>query len=148
MIVRRLALLPELYARNFVPLVSVRALHHSIPPPQIPPTTTNVPNVETFLTNIGRNSVKHSAKFTSWEQFFSSTSSQLRELGVEPARDRKYIINWREKFRLAQGNLTLEEHKRGRKIDGGERRRKEVRAKRRAEENKERRRLEEAAAGK
>ena len=79
----------------------------------------------------------HAPKFSlGWPQLFSASSAQLKELGVEPARTRRYIIRWREKFRLLQGNVVLSEQKRGRKIDGGERRRKEVRAKRFAEERK------------
>lgn len=63
----------------------------------------------------------------------------MRELGIETARDRRYILHWREAFRMANGELNLREHKRGKKIDGGERRQKEVRAKRRAAENKDKR---------
>lgn len=42
---------------------------------------------------------KHSSKITSWEQLFNSSSDQLRELGIEPARQRRYLIRKREKFR-------------------------------------------------
>lgn len=63
----------------------------------------------------------------------------MRELGIEPTRNRRYILHWREAFRMANGELKLKEHKRGKKIDGGERRQKQVRAKRRAEENKDKR---------
>ena len=30
---------------------------------------------------------------------FRSSSAQLKELGIEPARSRKYLLHWREKFR-------------------------------------------------
>lgn len=63
----------------------------------------------------------------------------MRQLGIEPARDRRYILHWREAFRASEGKVKLEEHKRGKKVDGGERRQKEVRARRRAAENKDRR---------
>lgn len=175
-----------------------------------------VPDVKTFLTLIGRGLSQHTAKFPTWEALFSLTSPQLKELGIEPPRTRKYLIRWRDKYRLGyfgpggdikhaqdgKAKLALEEtevapleirrrvvnipldkkvddvaeedkvrvggykargdaiagpyalplkgekaavvsvaegmweHKRGRKIDGGERRRKEVRFKKHAEERK------------
>ena len=42
---------------------------------------------------------KHSTKITSWNQLFNSTSNELRDLGIEPARSRRYLIRKREKFR-------------------------------------------------
>ncbi|EHA47456.1 hypothetical protein MGG_04023 [Pyricularia oryzae 70-15] len=176
-----------------------------------------VPDVPTFLRLIGRDLVKHASKFPSWEALFSLTPPQLRELGIEPARSRRYLISWRNKYtqghfgiggdlkhvvdgaaelkvlNIPKGPLKthrvvvnvppgtkpedvpekerpriqgykvigtrtiagphavpmknhegsifkavdgLWEHKRGRKIDGGERRRAEVRFKRRVEERK------------
>ena len=90
----------------------------------------------TFLTTIGRGCGSHAAKFTEWDQLFSASSAQLKELGIEPARTRRYIIRWRETFRMRGDAVRLREITRGRKIDGGERRRKEMRAKRFAEERK------------
>jgi hypothetical protein len=95
-----------------------------------------VPDVTTFLTRIGRNCAAHAAKFGAWGALFDASSAQLKELGIEPARTRRYILRWRESYRRADGNLALVEHKRGVKKDGGERRRKEVRAKRFAEERR------------
>jgi len=66
----------------------------------------------------------------------------LRELEIEPARDRRYILAWRQRFR--NGEL-LREYKRGVKVDGGERRYKMVQAKRRAEENRAARKAEAGA---
>ncbi|KAJ5217502.1 uncharacterized protein N7469_011127 [Penicillium citrinum] len=67
--------------------------------PAIPSPTPFVPDVPTFLTLIGREMSKHSSKITSWDQLFTSTSDQLRDLGIEPARQRRYLIRKREKFR-------------------------------------------------
>ena len=212
----------------------IRCLHSSIKPPPVPSPTPFIPDVPSFLTVIGRGLSAHANKFDSWAALFSLTGAQLREKGIEPPRARRYLLRWREKFRLGfygvGGNLKhvkdgvaelrvieaalpidwksetdkmatvtssantrkivvnvppgtqlenldeqdlvpapgftvrgahtisgphveplkgtegwgailrvkegLWEHKRGHKIDGGERRRKEVRAKRRAEENK------------
>jgi hypothetical protein len=116
--------------------VFTRNLHKSLPAPTVPPPTAAVPDVPTFLSQIGRDCTKHAPKFSDWTQLFSATSAQLKELGVEPARTRKYILRWREKYRILNGNIRLLEQKRGHKIDGGERRRKEFRAKQYAEERK------------
>ncbi|CCX10165.1 IGR protein motif-domain-containing protein [Pyronema domesticum] len=113
-----------------------RSLHHSLPIPPPPAKTAEVPDVPTFLTKIGRDCQSHAAKIESWEHLFSATSAQLKTLGIEPARTRRYIIRWRETYRLNDGKVQLTEQKRGRKIDGGERRRKEVRAKKMQEARK------------
>ncbi len=68
-------------------------------PTKIPSPTPFVPDHQTFLTLIGRNLSQHAAKIPSWEALFSYSSSQLRNLGVEPARSRRYLLRWREKFR-------------------------------------------------
>ncbi|KAI0540998.1 IGR protein motif-domain-containing protein [Xylaria digitata] len=71
-------------------------------PPQIPPPTPFVPDVPTFLTVIGRDLKQHAAKIPDWETLFTLTSEQLRELGVEPPRSRKYLLRWRQRFRNGQ----------------------------------------------
>ncbi|KAH8698258.1 IGR protein motif-domain-containing protein, partial [Talaromyces proteolyticus] len=64
-----------------------------------PSPTPFVPDVETFLSLIGRDMSKHASKFSSWESLFSLTSSELRDLGIEPARQRRYLLRQREKFK-------------------------------------------------
>ncbi|RYP77074.1 hypothetical protein DL771_001364 [Monosporascus sp. 5C6A] len=71
-------------------------------PPTIPPPTPFVPNVETFLTLIGRGLRQHASKFPTWEALFSLTSAQLAELGIEPPRTRRYLLQWRQRFRRGQ----------------------------------------------
>lgn len=129
---------------------TARKLHYSLRPPPPPAPTASVPDIATFLAKIGRGCGAHASKFQEWSQLFSATSAQLKALGVEPARTRRYILRWRETFRIGAsaggtggvgangegGEVQLVEHKRGRKIDGGERRRKEIRAKRYAAERK------------
>ncbi|CUS12945.1 unnamed protein product [Tuber aestivum] len=131
---RCLLLLPSTRALTFT-----RCLHDSLPPPPVPATTSRTPDVPAFLRQIGRNTIQHAPKFETWEQFFSLTSGQLRNLGVEPPRDRRYILHWRERYRVLNGDVVLKEHKRGVKVDGGERRRASVLAKRRADARKEQR---------
>jgi len=76
--------------------------HHaraSASQPPIPQPTPFVPDPATFLNLIGRNLSQHSAKIPTWQSLFSLTSTQLRELGVEPARTRRYLLWWRDRFR-------------------------------------------------
>lgn len=72
----------------------------------------------------------------------ASSPEKLREMGIEPARDRRYLISWRERYR---NGIAPAEYKRGRKIDGGERRQKMVRALKRIAAKKEQRKKEEQA---
>ena len=67
--------------------------------PQIPAPIPFVPDVETFLTVIGRGLKQHASKFPTWDALFTLTSDQLRELGVEPPRTRRYLLRWRQRFR-------------------------------------------------
>ncbi|KAH8879623.1 hypothetical protein GQ53DRAFT_28203 [Thozetella sp. PMI_491] len=69
------------------------------PPHRIPSPIPLVPDVETFLTVIGRGLRQHAAKFPTWDALFTLSSDQLRELGVEPPRTRRYLLQWRQKFR-------------------------------------------------
>jgi len=68
-------------------------------PPLIPSPTPFVPDVETFLTLIGRGLRQHAAKFPTWDALFTLSSDQLRELGLEPPRTRRYLLRWRQRFR-------------------------------------------------
>lgn len=58
-----------------------------------------IPDHTSFLSAIGRGLSAHATKIPSWEALFTLTSPQLKELGVEPARSRRYLLHWREKFR-------------------------------------------------
>ncbi|KAF2212759.1 hypothetical protein CERZMDRAFT_40494 [Cercospora zeae-maydis SCOH1-5] len=77
-----------------------RSLHAlNKPPARIPKPTPFVPDVSTFLTLIGRGMSKHESKIPSWEALFTLSSEQLKESGLEPARARRYLLWWRERFR-------------------------------------------------
>lgn len=76
----------------------VRSLHSKTARP-VPAPTPFVPDVETFLKLIGREMSKQASKIPSWEDLFNLSSNQLRQAGVEPARQRRYLIRKREKFR-------------------------------------------------
>ncbi|TKA74315.1 hypothetical protein B0A55_07182 [Friedmanniomyces simplex] len=79
---------------------SRRPLHRlHAPTLSAPRPTPFVPDVPTFLTLIGRNLAQHAPKIPSWDALFALSSLQLREAGVEPARARRYLLWWRERFR-------------------------------------------------
>lgn len=76
-----------------------RQLHRQVTASSIPEPTPFVPDSKTFLTLIGRNLIQHAAKLPTWNSLFSLTSEQLREVGVEPARTRRYLLWWRDRFK-------------------------------------------------
>ncbi|KAL8986448.1 MAG: hypothetical protein Q9205_000113 [Flavoplaca limonia] len=80
----------------------IRQLHTQTSPSHIPSPTPFVPDAKTFLSLIGRNLSQHAAKIPTWESLFSLKSMQLRKLGVEPARTRRYLLWWRDKFRKGE----------------------------------------------
>lgn len=51
------------------------------------------------MTLIGRGMSQHAAKIPSWEALFTLSSEQLRDAGLEPARSRRYLLWWRDRFR-------------------------------------------------
>lgn len=78
----------------------LRSIHKKSAPASIVPSPTPfVPDVQTFLTLIGRDMSKHASKLPSWEKLFTLSSSELRDAGIEPARQRRYLLRKREKFR-------------------------------------------------
>lgn len=42
---------------------------------------------------------KHASKLPSWEKLFTLSSTELRDIGIEPTRQRRYLLRKREKFR-------------------------------------------------
>jgi len=83
-----------------LPGQSLRHLHARTSTSQlIPQPTPFCPDAPTFLSLIGRGLSQHAAKIPTWQSLFSLTSHQLRELGVEPARTRRYLLWWRDRFR-------------------------------------------------
>ncbi|KAF4510467.1 hypothetical protein G6O67_002349 [Ophiocordyceps sinensis] len=76
-----------------------RRLHKTRPPPAIPQPRPFVPDVHTFLTLVGRGLSKYSSKFPTWESLFSLTTTELKELGIEPPRTRRYLLQWLQRYR-------------------------------------------------
>ncbi|KAF2280765.1 uncharacterized protein EI97DRAFT_428872 [Westerdykella ornata] len=76
----------------------IRPLHYNIPIRPVPKAIPFIPDHIAFLTAIGRGLSAHAAKIPSWDALFTLTSRQLKELGIEPARSRKYLLRWRERY--------------------------------------------------
>lgn len=95
---KRLIILPSLLDSR-PPHQSIRNLHKNVAFPSVPSPTPFVPDVATFLSLIGRGMSKHASKIPSWEKLFTLTSTELRNLGIEPTRQRRYLLRKREKFR-------------------------------------------------
>ncbi|KAK0392219.1 hypothetical protein NLU13_1716 [Sarocladium strictum] len=83
----------------YPPVGAVRSLHKTRPAHEIPKPIPFVPDVNTFLTLIGRGLNKHASKFPTWESLWSVTGPQLQELGIEPAGKRKYLLEWMHRYR-------------------------------------------------
>lgn len=81
----------------------VRWLHKTRPPHEVPQPRPFVPDVTTFLTLIGRGLGRYAKKFPTWESLWTVTGPQLKELGVEPPRSRRYLLAWMQRYR--QGNF-------------------------------------------
>lgn len=88
---------------TYAPVGAVRSLHHSRPAHEIPEPRPFVPDVKTFLTLIGRGLSKHASKFPTWESMWAMTGRELQELGIEPARNRKYLLDWMQRYRKGGG---------------------------------------------
>lgn len=65
----------------------------------VPQPTPFVPDVETFLKLIGRGLSAQTSKIASWDKLFTMSSEELKDAGIEPARTRRYLLRWRQKFR-------------------------------------------------
>ncbi|KAL2837513.1 IGR protein motif-domain-containing protein [Aspergillus pseudoustus] len=77
----------------------VRTAHYKSGRPPVPSPTPFVPDVPTFLTLIGRDMSKHTEKIPSWETLFTSSSTELNELGIDRPRDRRYLLRKLWQFR-------------------------------------------------
>lgn len=100
MAMRNSRLLPSSLIKNVrVSKRCIRFLHKNVATPAIPSPTPFVPDVPTFLTLIGRDMSKFVSKIPSWEKLFTLNSAELRDLGIEPARQRRYLLRKRERFR-------------------------------------------------
>ncbi|KAL1899021.1 telomere length regulation protein [Ceratocystis pirilliformis] len=82
-----------------IPQTSAASLSAPGSSSRVPAPIPLIPDVPTFLRAIGRDLVQYADKFPSWEALFTLSSEQLRELGVEPARSRKYLLQWLQRYR-------------------------------------------------
>lgn len=82
------------------PVTQFRSLHSRSNQKPIPKPTPFVPDTKTFLTLLGRNLSRYASKLENWDDLFRMSSSELlHDVGMTAAKDRRYLLRWREKFR-------------------------------------------------
>lgn len=84
---------------SVIGVTQTRWLHRTRAPKLIPSPIPIVPDVPTFLKVIGRGLSQYADKIPSWESLFTLSSEQMKELGIEPPRTRRYLLNWLERYR-------------------------------------------------
>lgn len=94
-----LLLRPSTTPQVLSPFLSTQARSAHTKLPRVPSPIPFVPDVQTFLTLIGRGLKQHADKIPTWEALFTLSSEQLKELGIEPPRTRRYLLRWRQRFR-------------------------------------------------
>lgn len=82
------------------PAVSLPVKSRPIPRP-----TPFVPDTQTFLKLIGRNLGQYAEKISSWKDLFMLDSKELQELGITSARSRRYLQQWRERYRSGRHGI-------------------------------------------
>lgn len=86
-------------------------------PATIPSPTTQIPDVESFLTKIGRNSAEFTSNFPNWNSLFTATSNDLKSAGID-VPTRRYILKQVEYYRRFNNVNPI---KKSVKKNGGER---------------------------
>lgn len=87
-------------SNTFTKTSQARGLHQKTKrESRVPEPIPFAPNVQTFLTLIGRGLNRYTSKFPSWESLFSLTGPELKQLGIEPIRKRRYLLHWMDKYR-------------------------------------------------
>lgn len=78
----------------------------------VPEPTTDIPDVQTFLNKIGRDTAQYGESIyeNDWNKLFSYNGKQLKKLNV-PIPARKYILRHVEYFRLGEYDLIEETEK-------------------------------------
>jgi len=69
---------------------------------RIPPKIPFCPDVKTFLTLIGRNLSQHADKIPTWRGLFGLRGEQMRKMGIEPPRTRRYLLRKLQQYRQGQ----------------------------------------------
>jgi hypothetical protein len=83
----------------------VRKLHAGVQSRPVPKPTPFVPDTQTFLTLIGRNLAQYAPKIPTWKDLFTLNSKQLKELGIDSPRARRYLQQWRERYRSGRHGI-------------------------------------------
>ncbi|ORX49921.1 hypothetical protein DM01DRAFT_1376224 [Hesseltinella vesiculosa] len=77
---------------------SVRFVHTEAAP-SVPGPRGSIKDVNDFMTSIGRGCQEFSDKFETWDALFTTSSRAMKaDMGI-PAKKRKYILGWIEKYK-------------------------------------------------
>ncbi|KAF9988247.1 hypothetical protein BGZ65_009944 [Modicella reniformis] len=76
-----------------------RSLHGGVSMKPVPAPRGSIQDPATFLTKIGRNSVQLADKFKSWDHLFTATTAEMKTEMALSIKQRRWILNWREKYR-------------------------------------------------
>lgn len=69
---------------------------------QIPAPIPFCPDVKTFLSLIGRNLSQHADKIPTWRRLFNLKGEDLKKMGIEPPRARRYLLRRLQQYRQGQ----------------------------------------------
>ncbi|KAG0318179.1 hypothetical protein BGZ99_005825 [Dissophora globulifera] len=76
-----------------------RALHAGASTKPVPAPRGDIQDAAAFLTKIGRDSAQVADKFKSWDHLFTASSAEMKSDMALSVKQRRWILNWREKFR-------------------------------------------------
>ncbi|KAF8926906.1 IGR protein motif-domain-containing protein [Dissophora ornata] len=79
--------------------MGVRSIHAGSVKKSVPAPRGDIQDPAAFLTKIGRSSAPLAEKFKSWEHLFSATTGEMKSDLALSVKQRRWILNWREKFR-------------------------------------------------
>ena len=83
----------------------IRKLHAGVQQRPVPQPTPFVPDTQTFLRLIGRNLAQYAPKIPTWKDLFTLDSKQLKALGMESPRARRYLKQWISRYRNGQHGI-------------------------------------------
>ncbi|KAG0369335.1 hypothetical protein BGZ54_010223 [Gamsiella multidivaricata] len=76
-----------------------RSLHAGAAKKSVPAPRGDIQDPAAFLNKIGRNSAQFADKFKSWDHLFTVTSAEMKSNMALSVKQRRWVLNWREKYR-------------------------------------------------
>ncbi|CAG8459340.1 5097_t:CDS:2 [Paraglomus brasilianum] len=84
---------------NYIPIRRYSDLPLIANRKEVPPPRGNISTPKDFLERIGRGCVGLADKFQDWEHLFTATSLEMKSKMGLAAKERKWILRWREHYR-------------------------------------------------